>query len=182
MRPLLAAVCAATLFWGASALTCYRYGPKYCKSDGGRVQIDATNQYAACATQGLGDGTSPPCLDTCDAGVSHCYNYYRPSGFGADAFGTYTEGGGSKNYGMSQGGCFSGPVDGKWTGSTCVSNLDTTAEYKEGVPTDDIRQNCCTVDKCNDRPNSGEVTRVSAVTAVLAAWVAIQSLCSPLYG
>ena len=95
----------------------------------------------------------------------------------------YTEGGGSANYGISQGGCFAEPVDAKWTGTTCVSNLDTTAAYKDGVPTDDIRQNCCTVDKCNDRPNPAARTRVSAVTAgttVLAAWVSVRSLCTPL--
>ena len=182
---LLAAVCAATLCWGASAtaLKCYRYGPTYHKSEGGKVQIDPATEYAACGQAALSDGSATPCLDTCAAGVTHCYNYYRPTGFGSTAGGAYTEGGGSANYGMSQGGCFAGPVDAKWTGTTCVSNLDTTAAYKDGVPTDDIRQNCCTVDKCNDRPNPAARTRVSAVTAgtaVLAACVWMRSLCAPL--
>ena len=180
---LLTAVCAATLCWGASALKCYKYGPTYHKSDGGKVQIDPAKEYAACGQAALSDGSATPCLDTCAAGVTHCYNYYRPTGFGSTAGGAYTEGGGSANYGMSQGGCFAGPVDAKWTGTTCVSNLDTTAAYKDGVPTDDIRQNCCTVDKCNDRPNPAARTRVSAVTAgttVLAAWVSVRSLCTPL--
>ena len=160
----LAATAAATL-WTSSALTCYRYGPVYHKSDGGKVNIDPTVVPPACKESDIGNRV--PCLDTCAASVKECYNYYRPNGFS----GTGEAGGGSANYGKSQGGCFLGPVDSGWTGTTCISNLNTTKAEMNGVPTDDIRQNCCTMDKCNDRPNSTSSQGVVCIQAMLAALV-----------
>ena len=159
---------AATL-WTSAALACYRYGPVYHKSEAGKVTIDPAATPGACT--GAVVNNAEPCLETCATDATQCYNYYRPNGFGGD--GTEGDcaggkGGSGCNYGMSQGGCFVSPVDSAWTGTSCVSNLDTTQAYKDGVPTDDIRQNCCSTDMCNDRPNAAAKIGTPSATVLLA--------------
>ena len=98
------------------------------------------------------------------------YNYYRPNGFS----GSGEEGGGSANYGQSMGGCFDGPPDSAWTGTTCVDNIDTTQGMENGVPTDDIRQNCCDFDLCNSRPNmAAHLGSMGAVLFAVTLWLAM---------
>lgn len=134
------------------------------------MTIDPAETPGACEGA-LTTSKAELCLETCTADATQCYNYYRPNGFGSD--GTEGDCGGGKggtgcNFGMSQGGCFVKPVDSAWTGTSCVSNLDTTqAEDKDGVPTDDIRQNCCSIDMCNDRPNAAAKLCTPAATIVL---------------
>mmetsp|Transcript_21546 Transcript_21546/g.25941 ORF Transcript_21546/g.25941 Transcript_21546/m.25941 type:complete len:154 (-) Transcript_21546:68-529(-) len=137
---------ALAMLSSAAALTCYKYETTH-KSEAGKIDEGAFDPDKACSdNDGAGDST--PCVQTCEDGLTICYNYYQDRGFG-----------GSGNYGRSKGGCFSEPVDDLWTSEGCTSNLDTAS--------DNLR-NCCTEDNCNTRPNAASTLSVmSAVFAIL---------------
>mmetsp|Transcript_24527 Transcript_24527/g.61361 ORF Transcript_24527/g.61361 Transcript_24527/m.61361 type:complete len:171 (+) Transcript_24527:73-585(+) len=122
---------AAVASVSTSALTCYKYGPKYHKSEGGMVSIDPSSTVAC-----IGSETSfEACIETCSTSSTSCYNYYQESGYGADGSTDV-----AVNYGKQQGGCFTGPVDSKWSGTGCNSTQSDDGE---------IRQTCCDTDLCN---------------------------------
>mmetsp|Transcript_28307 Transcript_28307/g.64105 ORF Transcript_28307/g.64105 Transcript_28307/m.64105 type:complete len:165 (+) Transcript_28307:60-554(+) len=147
-------IVAANMAGSASQLKCFRYGPAYHKSEGGKVSI--TGDESDCTAS---SGGSTACVETCSGGGNQsCYNFYRDSGFGPDG----NEGGGSKNYGKSQGGCFTGPVDSAWVGTSCT----TEGVRRDGGEVWETRQFCCSTDKCNDNVNSA--SKLSVIGAVLA--------------
>ena len=142
----------------ASGLTCVKYGPAYHKSDAGKVTIEGST-FPACTG---GESSTQPCTQTCPAGSDKfCYNFYRDSGFGTTGFSSqYVEGGGSSNYGKSQGGCFDGKVDSKWQGTGCESKGTAANE-------DEIRQLCCSTANCNVRANSSTKPSIVAAFSIM---------------
>ena len=111
---ILAAIAVST-----GALKCWTY-QKCFKSDAGKMSQE---EFDGEATECGGDGPSvnsfTPCVFTCAAGETTCYNNQVDEGYGDDC----TLGGGSSNYGIQTGGCMAdGACD---------------------------KLNCCTEDACN---------------------------------
>mmetsp|Transcript_15195 Transcript_15195/g.31825 ORF Transcript_15195/g.31825 Transcript_15195/m.31825 type:complete len:157 (+) Transcript_15195:89-559(+) len=143
-----------------AALDCYKYGPAYHKSEAGKVSISGLEDTCTGS-----EASYQACIETCSAGVEECYSYYVDSGYGSNG----VQGGGSRNYGKSQGGCFSSPVDSGWVGNNCTTEGTRSSDglYWES------RQYCCTVDKCNGQTSSA--SKVSVMGAILAIFYQVVS-------
>merc|ERR1711937_238487 len=86
-----------------SGLRCIRY-LAFHKSQAGKVSIPTNIPTCKGSKK-----TRTPCVETCQSGRdTYCFNSYQDMGYGSSIWSGYSKGGGSRNYGRSEGGCMIG--------------------------------------------------------------------------